>query len=129
MASLAANGLRRSSCHAFATHRAALDRFQAGGPTSGWAPSRQVPGMLGLAANLLVSPVGERRLDLDVGRLESRLGITMRPWPTTSHEGLVIRAISVRAPFDAEGSGHRDSLVWEDVGGRRLGSTGRPLPR
>jgi hypothetical protein len=37
------------------------------------------------------------------------------PYPATSHELLVRRAIERRRPFDDEGGGYRDSLVWETI--------------
>lgn len=48
-------------------------------------------------------------------RFDYRLGISVLPWPAVSHEDLVARAIARTPPFDAKGSGYRDSLVWANV--------------
>lgn len=44
-----------------------------------------------------------------------RLGITVLPWPSVTHEELVARAVRRRPPFDEKGGGYRDSLVWADA--------------
>lgn len=54
-----------------------------------------------------------------------RLGITVLPWPTVSHEELVARAVSRRPPFDEKGSGYRDSLLWADA--VQLAASGRQV--
>jgi hypothetical protein len=48
-------------------------------------------------------------------RLDSRLGVTVLPWCEVSHAELVHRAVSRTPPFDSNGCGYRDSLVWADV--------------
>ena len=37
------------------------------------------------------------------------------PYPDIQHRELIKRAIHRRKPFDAKGSGYRDSLIWESV--------------
>lgn len=47
--------------------------------------------------------------------LGTRLAFTVLPWPATSHQEIVARAVTRTPPFDEKGSGYRDSLVWSDV--------------
>lgn len=53
--------------------------------------------------------------DYVVTRFDERLGFTVLPWATVSHETLVERAVWRIPPFDSKGSGYRDALVWSDV--------------
>jgi hypothetical protein len=51
-------------------------------------------------------------------RLRYRLGMTesrILDYPDTLHETLVKRATSRKRPFDDNGSGYRDALIWESV--------------
>lgn len=51
-------------------------------------------------------------------RLEARFGAsncTILDYPVISHEELVRRATTRTKPFDNEGSGYRDALIWETV--------------
>ena len=51
-------------------------------------------------------------------RLLSHLGMTeshIIDYPDTPHETLVKRATSRKRPFDDNGSGYRDALIWESV--------------
>lgn len=48
-------------------------------------------------------------------RFDRQLGIEALPWPTVDHADLVRRAVSRRPPFDENGGGYRDSLVWISV--------------
>jgi hypothetical protein len=48
-------------------------------------------------------------------RFEERLGFAVMPWPTVPHQDLVGRATSRTPPFDANGGGYRDALIWADV--------------
>ena len=48
-------------------------------------------------------------------RMDEVLGFEVLEWPVDSHERLVDRAVSRRQPFDANGGGYRDSLVWASV--------------
>ena len=51
-------------------------------------------------------------------RLLYRLGMTesrILDYPDTLHETLVKRATSRKRPFDDNGSGYRDALIWESV--------------
>ena len=51
-------------------------------------------------------------------RLLSHLGMTESrtiDYPDTLHETLVKRATSRKRPFDENGSGYRDALIWESV--------------
>ena len=51
-------------------------------------------------------------------RLRNRLGMTeslILDYPDTLHETLVKRATSRKRPFDDNGSGYRDALIWESV--------------
>src|SRR6476660_257177 len=43
------------------------------------------------------------------------LGVGILDWPKVSHEELTLRAVNRRPPFDLNGSGYRDSLVWAAV--------------
>ena len=36
-------------------------------------------------------------------------------YPRTTHEAVVVRDLSRRRPFDQEGKGYRDTLIWETV--------------
>jgi len=47
-------------------------------------------------------------------RLNESGAITLG-YPTTSHKDLVNRATNRTRPFDSQGSGYRDSLIWESV--------------
>jgi hypothetical protein len=40
---------------------------------------------------------------------------TVLPWPDVAHEQLVRRAVNRRRPFNEQGSGYRDALIWEQV--------------
>jgi hypothetical protein len=48
-------------------------------------------------------------------RLSEHLGFDMLPLPETSHSELVARAVQRIPPFNAKGTGYRDSLVWASV--------------
>ena len=51
-------------------------------------------------------------------RLKERLdeaGTVFLDYPETKHSELVKRAVSRSRPFDSQGSGYRDSLIWESV--------------
>lgn len=48
-------------------------------------------------------------------RFDERLGFTILPLPTTAHEELVRRAVNRVAPFDKDGDGYRDALIWATV--------------
>jgi hypothetical protein len=48
-------------------------------------------------------------------RFDTQLGIELLPWPTVDHADLVRRAISRTPPFNENGGGYRDSLVWASV--------------
>lgn len=65
---------------------------------------------LGLVAPVKPAPVGNYRSAL-LEVLDSQM-IAILPWPDVSHRDLVARAVSRTPPFDANGSGYRDSLVW-----------------
>ena len=44
-------------------------------------------------------------------RLEN-MGVELLPWPEASHEDVVMRAANRQPPFNDQGSGYRDALVW-----------------
>lgn len=46
---------------------------------------------------------------------DEKLAFNVLPWPTTSHAVLVERAVTRTPPFDHNGGGYRDALVWADV--------------
>lgn len=58
-------------------------------------------------------------------RFEETLGFEILPWPDVSHERLVARAVNRHPPFDANGGGYRDALVWESV--RELAAQGKKV--
>lgn len=41
------------------------------------------------------------------------MGVKILPLPHTSHDDLLTRAMAERRPFDNEGDGYRDALIWE----------------
>ena len=45
----------------------------------------------------------------------ARLGINVLPLPSPSHEALLRRDLERRKPFDNDGKGYRDALIWESV--------------
>lgn len=50
--------------------------------------------------------------------IEARLAsakVEVLPVPAVSHEALLARDLAERKPFDADGRGYRDSLIWETV--------------
>ena len=48
-------------------------------------------------------------------RFDYRLGFTVLAWPEVPHVDLVKRAVTRTPPFNANGGGYRDSLIWADV--------------
>ncbi|NHP17367.1 DUF4935 domain-containing protein [Rhodococcus sp. IC4_135] len=46
---------------------------------------------------------------------EKVIGFEKLPVPTVCHDELIHRAVNRIPPFDAKGSGYRDSLLWENV--------------
>ena len=60
------------------------------------------------------SSIGDYRSYVET-RFEERLGFTVMPWPTALHVDLVGRATSRTPPFDVNGGGYRDTLIWADV--------------
>lgn len=48
-------------------------------------------------------------------RLDEVLGFYVLPWPSSTHQDLVARAVQRIPPFDEKGGGYRDSLVWANV--------------
>ncbi|WP_159620301.1 PIN domain-containing protein [Ruania rhizosphaerae] len=79
-----------------ATHRLLRDRRRLGLTTPDFEPS--------------TVPYGELLNDA-----LSRRQIEILPWPKTSHEDVVTRAVARQAPFDQKGGGYRDTLVWLTV--------------
>ena len=69
----------------------------------------------------LPSPTAElqqrNEVSLYRNRLLKALGPTcvVLPYPDSSHQELVARAIARRRPFDEKGSGFRDALIWDSV--------------
>lgn len=53
--------------------------------------------------------------DYLIERFDERLGIDVLTWPEISHEELVRRAVNRIPPFNSNGGGYRDSLVWANV--------------
>src|SRR6185503_18198292 len=49
-----------------------------------------------------------------VERLQS-VGADILPYPTVSHKSVVQRDLFRRKPFNREGAGYRDCLIWENV--------------
>ena len=59
-----------------------------------------------------------READIFRSRLESRISnarSTVLGYPNVAHEKVVGRAIGRKRPFDAKGSGYRDTLIWNSV--------------
>lgn len=58
-------------------------------------------------------------------RFDYRLGFSVLPWPDIPHADLVARAVRRTPPFNENGGGYRDALVWFDVA--RLAREGRDV--
>lgn len=50
-----------------------------------------------------------------IERFDWRLAITVLPWSSVPHEDLVKRAVARTPPFNSNGNGYRDALIWSDV--------------
>lgn len=48
-------------------------------------------------------------------RFDEVLSITVLDWPSLKHAALVARAVTRTPPFDSNGGGYRDAIVWADV--------------
>lgn len=70
---------------------------------------------LGLGRLETTDPSPDYYREFLTDRFDRQLGIEVLPWPDTSHEDLVSRAVSRTPPFDDKGGGYRDSLVWASV--------------
>jgi hypothetical protein len=67
----------------------------------------------------VVQQLSDEALKEEVQRYErylreqlSTLGATILPYPATSHEQLVRRALARRRPFKSKDGGYRDALIW-----------------
>ena len=70
----------------------------------------------------LYSPIADLDLEEEVSQFRAKLEsqfrdskCTILDYPDTSHKELVKRAVERRKPFDQNGSGYRDALIWESV--------------
>ena len=50
-----------------------------------------------------------------LGNRLSKYGVGTLPYPSVSHADVAGRAIAKRSPFDQQGRGYRDALVWHTV--------------
>jgi hypothetical protein len=72
---------------------------------------------LGVASDLPIDSVddlSEAYADSIKKRLK-KYGISTLPYPDVSHEQLARLAIAKRSPFDQQGRGYRDALIWHTV--------------
>lgn len=80
----------------------------------GWRKANRTLRQLGL------QPPGDEPSGPDyrgylVDRLLEHLGFALLPLPDTPHSELIARAVQRVPPFNAKGTGYRDSLVWASV--------------
>jgi hypothetical protein len=84
--------------------------------------SKLAPAWKRVRGDDLPSPIAEDQIGREqeayrtflLTKLKS-FGVTILPYPNTSHERLVTRALQRRKPFRNDGAGYRDTLVWESV--------------
>lgn len=80
-------------------------------------------GRLGLHATAPLT--GEEYREYLTERFDTRLGFDVLPWPDIPHADVVHRAVNRIPPFNSNGGGYRDTLIWSDVS--RLAREGRDV--
>lgn len=91
-----------------ANHGRACDEVQAG-----LVKALQVRHRLGFTPSLLEDCRPD--YDYELERALEELEVRELPWPESSHQVVVSRAVSRTPPFDTKGGGYRDTLVWLSV--------------
>lgn len=81
-------------------------------------------GRLGVTADAKITEGFDYREYL-LSRFDEVLGITVLDWPDVAHRDLVGRSVNRTPPFNGNGGGYRDALIWSDV--VALASAGRDV--
>ncbi|WP_047521862.1 PIN domain-containing protein [Microbacterium sp. ZOR0019] len=69
-----------------------------------------------LAAHSIEATLNSRLADDIEGALRGRLArrkVQVLPLPEVSHDELIGRDLAIRKPFDKDGKGYRDALIWQ----------------